>query len=155
MHCIRAIITSFQYEGDLPNIELIENVHLIPRTAQNSEKVSGPFLMFSNNTEEIIKDLSFKGKCAYIETDFWGGSGTQLASVWENGELLEGPFISFHHMKNEDKEIPDDTTMKYFAINHCLKSLGVNKANSKDEFDTIGLVNYRSNHDILKSIKEI
>ena len=47
-------------------------------------------------------------------------------------------------------EQDDEFDWKLNPINSALKLLGVNKKDGMDEFDTIGLVRYRSNHDFNK-----
>jgi hypothetical protein len=69
----------------------------------------------------FAKELGF-GKYGIIQTDYFGGSGTQRAALYENGERT---------LSNAD-------------INAVLKELGVEKHSGLDEFDTINLSNYRS-----------
>ncbi len=65
----------------------------------------------------------------YIETDYFGGCGEQLAYA----------FIANRKIKAKSK---------YGPINEMLKLLGVEKEVDKDEFDTVNLGNYRSNDDL-------
>ena len=65
---------------------------------------------------------------AIILTDYFGGIGSQYASVYEN-EILASESIT--------------------TINQALKFLGVPRKYDLDEFDTVGLVNIRSQPDIL------
>ena len=69
---------------------------------------------------------------AYVRTDYFGGCGDQSATVTENG-----------------KEICHGNTELGHAspINEALRLLGVKKTPGKDEFDTVGLGNYRTNQD--------
>ena len=64
------------------------------------------------------------------------------------GEVI----ISVDRIKDLKKilEQDDEFDWKLKPINSALKLLGVNKKDGMDEFDTIGLVRYRSNHDFNK-----
>ncbi len=71
-----------------------------------------------------------------ISTDYFGGPGNQSAKV----------FINNKKVLDQDDEF--DWNLK--PINSALKLLGVEKKGGMDEFDTIGLGNYRSNSDFHK-----
>lgn len=78
---------------------------------------------------------------AWVETDYFGGLGDQDAKAWVN----RVPFLSKK----------GDTTSKHMSINEALKAIGVERTEDKDEFDTINLGNYRSNHSIINEWEEI
>jgi hypothetical protein len=63
---------------------------------------------------------------AVIWTDYFGGMGDQLATLYR-GETL----------------VPDDRP-DYGTINYALRGLGVPRQADRDEFDTLGLSKYRS-----------
>lgn len=65
-----------------------------------------------------------EGTAAYIETDYFGGVGSQAATVFSDGSFA----------------IPEETT---FPINAALRALGVRAAPGVDEFDTLGLSRFR------------
>ena len=71
-----------------------------------------------------------------ISTDYFGGPGNQSAKVFVNNKKV----------LDQDDEF--DWNLK--PINSALKLLGVEKKGGMDEFDTIGLGNYRSNSDFHK-----
>ena len=71
---------------------------------------------------------------AIILTDYFGGVGQQYADVYKEE-------------KNIDLEIN--------TISKALRYLGVEKGNHHDEFDAVGLANYRSNPDYLDKYIEI
>ena len=79
---------------------------------------------------ELMKKVSANAdfEFAIILTDYFGGIGSQYASVYQN-ETLASESIT--------------------KINQALKHLGVIKKNDLDEFDTVGLSNIRSQPDIL------
>lgn len=89
------------------------------------------------------------GKCAYIETAYFGGIGTQTSAIWEDGAQIEGPMISYDGVE-------PTTESRHFtvvdgAVNHVLKHLGVHRSEDMDEFDSVGLGQYRSNRKVLQA----
>jgi hypothetical protein len=87
-----------------------------------------------------IKELS-KGKTIFhIETDYFGGFGDQKATIYKDGE----------EVFSEDSQFGGKE-----PINECLKLMGVQKENGKDEFDTIGLRQIRSNYDLKYHKKDL
>lgn len=70
---------------------------------------------------------------AKVETDYFGGAGSQSAKVFINGE------------KVLDQNNEFDWSLR--PINSALKMLGVVKKDGMDEFDTIGLGEKRTNND--------
>jgi hypothetical protein len=85
--------------------------------------------------------LSLLGACfsksAYVEAEFWGGTGMQASLVFEGGRVVLGPTVA-------DK-----------SINKALRKLGVSDEPAgivhglplipgKDPFDMVGLSRYRS-----------
>ncbi|MDJ1473824.1 hypothetical protein [Xanthocytophaga flava] len=71
---------------------------------------------------------------ALIETDYFGGMGKQYANVYRNKVLV-------------DKNIK--------TINQALAYLGVKRRSKVDEFDTVGLGNYRSNPEYLEKYTDL
>ena len=67
------------------------------------------------------------GALAYVETDYFGGTGTQGAAAWVNGEVALEPCTSWG----------------IGPINTALNIIGVAPASGMDEFDTLGLGNFR------------
>lgn len=74
---------------------------------------------------EFLKDNSRGTPLIYMETDYFGGYGTQVGVFFENGEMKCEPM-------NGDG-----------TVNHLLRLLGVRKHLLKDEFDTLELYKYR------------
>lgn len=79
---------------------------------------------FNASVKELMESYSFRTKLAYIETDYFGGTGTQAGILYENGKPAAP--------KNGEG-----------AINALLKELGVWRKPDKDEFDMLGLGKYR------------
>ncbi|MEQ8706308.1 MAG: hypothetical protein RIC19_20415 [Phaeodactylibacter sp.] len=149
-HNIYGVITSFTYEGDLPNVVLAEGYHLIPlestEEAGSSEKPVAPYGALLKGTTAVIRELSFLGKCAYIETAYFGGIGTQIAETWLEGKRIEGPLISYDGVEPKIKF--GHVAVVDGAINQALRHLGVQSSEEADEFDVVGLGRYRSNRKI-------
>lgn len=151
-HNISGIITSFKYKGSLPHIVLDGDYYLIPITSSSSDKPIKPYEELTGDIRATIKDLSSYGGCAYIETAYFGGIGTQMAEIWEDGQMVGGPLISFDGIDNKIKY--QQVTIVDAAINQALKSIGVTCEADHDEFDTIGLGRYRSNRRILEECNQ-
>ena len=155
-HSINGIITSFKYDGEFPNIVLVGNYHFIPfnnKYGRNYyEKTLDPYEELTKETRKVLKELSFKGKCAYVETDYFGGSGCQISEVWESGKKIIGPLISYDNIDNP--KIPKGVTVVDNSINDTLKIIGIYKHDGKDEFDSVGLNSYRSNDKIIEEYKK-
>eukprot|EP00112_Aurelia_sp_Birch-Aquarium-sp1_P007377 Seg18025.1 transcript_id=Seg18025.1/GoldUCD/mRNA.D3Y31 product="hypothetical protein" protein_id=Seg18025.1/GoldUCD/D3Y31 len=78
-----------------------------------------------------LKELSRSCKVAYVETDYFGGQGSQGAVVYDEGECVYGP------VENDERPISD-----------ALKLLGVETREGEyDEFEAVGLCQYRDNDD--------
>ncbi|EOD66602.1 hypothetical protein [Amycolatopsis vancoresmycina] len=74
------------------------------------------------------------GPVAYVEADYFGGSGTQAAQLWDGGQVVLGPL----HLA-EGKPIPAEGS----PISRALRWLGVVKGEHFDEFDAAGLGRHR------------
>ena len=73
----------------------------------------------------FLKEHSLKGQLLYMETDYFGGYGTQAGVIFENGEMNGEP-------------MDGDGT-----VNRLLGLLGVRKHLQKDAFDSLELYKYR------------
>ena len=151
-HNISGIITSFKYEGNLPHVVLVGNYHFIPFDSSNrttaSDQPITPYEELTSEIRETLKDLSFFGRCAYIETSYFGGIGVQRSETWDNGKKIDGPFISYDGIENKMEY--ENVTIKDYSINQALKNIGIHCQEGKDEFDTVGLGKYRSNRKIFE-----
>lgn len=84
---------------------------------------------FSTIAEQLLQEFSFHTRLAYIETDYFGGVGTQGGVLYENGKIIIKP------RSGEG------------TINLLLKELGVMCIRGLDEFDSLNLGNYRHMQD--------
>ncbi|MNP14531.1 hypothetical protein D3C76_1068610 [compost metagenome] len=70
-------------------------------------------------------EISKLSKTAYVEAEYFGGSGSQNGIVWDQGEVVFEKTISSN------------------AINKTLEILGIIRTDDKDEFDTVHLGRHR------------
>ena len=98
----------------------------ISETVDPKNTCNYPHLYFlSDPVICFLKEHSAGAQLIYIETDYFGGYGTQAGVFFENGEMKYGP------------------TDGNGTVNHLLKLLGVKRHLFKDEFDTLELYRYR------------
>jgi hypothetical protein len=62
------------------------------------------------------------GRVAYIETDYFGRTGSQVATAFERGVRI----------------------LECGSVNEALRAIGVRAAAGCDEWDTVGLSDHRS-----------
>jgi len=86
------------------------------------------FERLSAPVEIVAKALSGPEPVAYVETEYFGGDGGQTAIVWKGGQVVLSA------------KSPDAG-----PINNALAFLGVQRQEHHDEFDAVGLGDYRSN----------
>jgi hypothetical protein len=94
------------------------------------------FSYLSAALSDLLQTHSHRTKLAYIETDYFGGTGAQSAMLYENGQIVIAP------LRTEDKwdtgrQTCYQTPPGERAINTVLKRLGVVCVNGCDEFDSI------------------
>ena len=82
---------------------------------------------------------------SYIETDYFGGVGTQSAIVYENG-IAKNP-LKTENQWNTEKQCYFQIPESIWAINTIWKKMGVICQTQKDEFDSIRLGFYRHTED--------
>lgn len=81
-------------------------------------------------SDALSRAVAVGGALAYVETDYFGGTGTQSAGVWRPGAPAE-----------------PRRTRGPGAINDALGLLGVVAAPGKDAFETVGLDRRRETAD--------
>lgn len=98
-------------------------------STEASDIAEGRFWKLTRGAQEWLERASLAGPIAYVETDYFGGVGTQAAAVWEAGRLRWGP---------ESGDIG--------PINDALHLLGVPRVGAgHDAFERVGLQRHRSN----------
>jgi hypothetical protein len=80
-----------------------------------------------------IRDFGKDKTVGVLSTDYFGGPGYQEAKLFVNNKKEYNESSEYNYLVN--------------PINDILKMMGVSKKDGQDEFDTIGLSNYRSNQD--------
>jgi hypothetical protein len=95
------------------------------------------FWGLSDGLARLGAELSRGGPVAYVETDYFGGTGDQAAMVWENGEVVSGPSKS-----------------RIGAIHHALLWIDVEKGDADDRFDALGLGLHRHTSDWAEAARE-
>lgn len=142
-HCIRAIIGKEpvrKFANDWVSAKAIElpqgfaMVFMTDELLDDMEELSvlsgdmfpSELDYFTEAVDDIMKRYSSGDKLAYIETDYFGGYGTQGGVLYENGKIAIPP------QKCEGG-----------TINALLREMGVWCKDGNDEFDMLTLGNYR------------
>ena len=126
--------------GCPPAIQLSFGLVIAPLGHAQIEKLTGcepsavakGFKYLSPALERGLFNAAGRG-FAYIETDYFGGTGSQAAAIfsdWPPALLLA----------DEDTNAPAQPES---PINTALRSLGVRAAPGQDEFDTVGIGRFR------------
>jgi hypothetical protein len=126
-------------------VPLNEELSLIPLTKalfgelqeRFGEKGKKPFeelWQLSTAAAQFAIQLSQNGMVAYVEAEFFGGVGEQAAVVWQNGQVIAGPW------RQTD------------AINRALRQFNVDKKDHYDEFEAVGLDRHRATWEWLEEI---
>jgi hypothetical protein len=121
----------------LASVILVDDLRLIPLEDNDldalgvefSHVIPG-FAYLSPELSEFCADVSKKGPLVYLETDYFGGVGTQAAVAFAQGLVWHPTPVSGEG-----------------AINIALQTLGVGVSPGLDEFDSVGLSRYRSTSD--------
>jgi hypothetical protein len=117
--------------------DLGQELSLIPMTEdlfdqinnfQNSPPIDGFIYLTENVEKEILLAIGNK-LFTYIEADYYGGHGGQIAMIWQNKKRQNTP------------------TSSQESINQALRYFGVKADAGKDEFLTIGLEQRRHTND--------
>lgn len=99
--------------------------HEIDRIAETTALPSSPwddrFVHFGSVLPAIVAELSMHGPVAYVETEYFGGVGEQVATA-------------FHHRVR---------ILECGSVNEALRAIGVLAARGRDEWDTLGLSGHR------------
>lgn len=161
MHCIRAfigkdeVIKHFESNWVKANaIKLPQGYSMIFLTDEFYDDIielinsnrgadnSDIFECLSPSICELLQQESRLGRLAYIETEYFGGEGSQVAILFENGKIIVPACKTETHWRqtgNRFLKRPEGES----AINIVLKQFGVYKEKNMDEFDSTRLGNYR------------
>jgi hypothetical protein len=73
----------------------------------------------------------------------FGGTGTQAAVVWRDGEVCLGPATTVF-----GPDAPERTSsQQWWAFNRALRKLGASRDDASDEFDALCLGKWRHTED--------
>jgi hypothetical protein len=141
-YMLQAIVGSSDSLGDagseqLVTIEMTAILKMAPLTTDVRERHDIPFLPLTDGDVEALplsldllcRKLSRRGLIAYIEAEFWGGSGEQAHVLYKDGVALGSPVIAEH------------------AINQALRHFGILPGDHHDEFAAVGLGRFRKTDD--------
>lgn len=86
---------------------------------------------------DFLTGLSHHGPLAYVETEYFGGMGSQAAAAFSAGHVL-----------------PPSPLSGDGSINTALRSIGIASTTGDDEFDYIGLSQHRHTSDWMEAATE-
>jgi hypothetical protein len=120
--------------GTLKVIQLSAGVDMVPIDASALKALGLPFLPLTDEgsaglppgISQLCEQLSAHSSLAYIEAEFFGGSGTQAHAIYSAGKPVGEPAVSES------------------SINDALRYLGISKGDSLDEFEAVGLDRHRN-----------
>jgi hypothetical protein len=96
----------------------------------------------------VAQELSLRAPVAYIETEYFGGAGGQRAALWRDGAIIQVCETS------DERGTEASTPLRDRPINTMLRAIGVEIGPHLDEFEAIGLDQFRSHEDWLATIHE-
>ncbi|MDN7489739.1 hypothetical protein CFB40_07510 [Burkholderia sp. AU31652] len=114
-------------------VRLRGDIDMIPLHTAFRKAHDIPFCPFTDGDGTVLppallslcQQLSVQFALAYIEAEFFGGSGCQAHVLFSDGRAASPLVVSDH------------------AINEALRYLGVAKGEARDEFEAIGLDQHR------------
>lgn len=99
-----------------------------------------PFEYLNGSLKSFFEKVSLAGDLVYIETEYFGGVGSQAAGLFHDGNLNA---VCFSDGSGIDINIPYPERLLDEPINQSLRAIGVKRKQNNDEFDTLNLSNYR------------
>lgn len=99
---------------------------------QPGERFDG-FIYLSAGLQNALIDAIVQGTLVYLETDYFGGTGSQAAAVLSAGSVV----------MRASMPVGREPARRKDPINTALRALGIEAATGEDEFDTIGLRRFR------------
>jgi hypothetical protein len=152
-HRISAVVLKGRFDEklagvfDLKPIRLSGELTMFPLSAAYADHWSDKLgisgfvddvpLLNCNAVHHMVRYIAPEALFAVIETDYFGGRGTQSAAVYR-GKVVVLP--------------PESSSGG--PINKALRLLGVTARKGADEFDTVGLGTYRHFDDVLESYED-
>lgn len=118
-------------------VSLAQGFSLLPLTDEVVEELGEDripaelpegFTRLTDGVRRLASLLSEVAPVAYVETDYFGGVGTQASVAWSNARELAAPLSA-----------------ESGVINEALRLIGVIAQDGRDEFDAVGLSRHRDN----------
>jgi hypothetical protein len=138
MYTLQALIASRDVLASLADqdcfiVALQNDIAMIPLSSAARARFGMPFLPLTDDGSEqlpepaadLLAHASCRGRLAYIEAEYFGGSGTQAHVLYESGAQIQ-------------------IVVNGIAINEALRFLGVRADAKVDEFATVGLGRHRN-----------
>jgi hypothetical protein len=121
-------------------VDLRQGLSLIPMTAELFDQISnfssspsvGKFEFMTEIIERNVLAAIGDNKFAYVEAEYFGGEGGQIAVIWDSNRRRK--LLSFGQGK----------------INEVLNDFGIVASHEKDEFLAVGLGLHRDTSDWLE-----
>ena len=137
-------------EATTAAVELPQGYGLVPVTSQVLDRLGGvmagplgdAFWFLSPAVEALARKVSRAGPIAYLEADMFGGTGSQAAVAWRDGEVWLEPVATEFGWPP-----PDPAANWQWAFNLALRELGVDRGEGLDEFDAVSLGRHRHTED--------
>jgi hypothetical protein len=124
--------------GLIPMIDCLEQEEVEASKLEDALQISTHFRYLSSELEALGRYLSNYTPVAYVEAEYFGGTGDQRALVWERGLVIFGPLVD-----DDDDERTVKSPRDRWPINQALRILGVQVGDALDEFDAVGLGRHR------------
>jgi hypothetical protein len=141
VYCLRAAIAAEPVLRDLA--DLLGGLHIVPlwQHLAMSPLTGAPIV----GLQRVLAACSATGPVAHVEAGYFGGVGTQSATVWDGGTVALGPLYLA-----EGEPQPADGS----PISRALRHLGASRGEHADEFDAVGLGRHRDTASWLPSQTE-
>ncbi|MFK7969119.1 MAG: hypothetical protein AB8F95_02075 [Bacteroidia bacterium] len=121
------------------SIDLVEDMEELEDKPKTHEK--SPLGSLPPTLHQYLLANSRQSEIAYIETEYFGGTGHQAAILYKDQNIALGPLITENNYWEKDSEDQQ-------AINAILSKMGVWCNQDKDEFEMLGLGKWRSNEEM-------
>lgn len=135
-------------DSPLPVLPLDERLHDALHAAYGTGDWLDEGAMLTSTDLAFAAKASRGAALAYVETNYFGGEGTQVAALWRDGALLLKPVAM-------DAETARQRPRSLWPINVVLRTLGVTAQPGGDEFAALGLERWRGTEDIVAHAAEI
>jgi hypothetical protein len=129
---------------DATVVDLVQGFGLLPMTDGLFDAVDDGgraddllgFWKLPSGFDAMLREWSADGFVAFVEADFFGGTGSQRAAVWLAGRMVVGPVSFDDDFGRRDLTGPS-------PISQVLAYMGVTKDGHRDEFAAVGLDRHR------------